>query len=297
MHAEHAPLLQSFGGPQAGWYFSTGELGLGYYKDTAEAPGAPQHQDAQAQAVRALQAVLAGALGDPAPAQDQQQPASTDGQATPEELPASDDGQFQPQAVSIRQHDGIPEQIDTQRQRPARLDAGAVPLKEDLNSPAECVEAAGRARTDAVQAVPEAGAAGQDAKPAHSARETAQGAAAEQTQPRSAGAVTAGQVPVDDSQTTAKPSADHTIQPDVQQLHAAATSPSTEKQGAADASPLPDAAQPRPEHCWGQALQYLDRSAPIEPGRRLLLLAKRDSNQVGTSGMQPAPRTAWPQAL
>ena len=34
------------------------------------------------------------------------------------------------------------------------------------------------------------------------------------------------------------------------------------------------------EHYWGQALQYLDRSAPIEAGRRLLLLAKRDGAQV-----------------
>ena len=51
---------------------------------------------------------------------------------------------------------------------------------------------------------------------------------------------------------------------------------------AAAAAAAAAAASPRQEHYWGQALQYLDRSAPIEPDRRLLLLAKRDGNQACT---------------
>ncbi|KAK9846217.1 hypothetical protein WJX84_003191 [Apatococcus fuscideae] len=36
----------------------------------------------------------------------------------------------------------------------------------------------------------------------------------------------------------------------------------------------------RPRHYWGQALQYLDRSLPVEPGQRVMLLAKRDGSSV-----------------
>ena len=35
-----------------------------------------------------------------------------------------------------------------------------------------------------------------------------------------------------------------------------------------------------PRHYWGQALQFLDRAAEVTPGKKLTLLAKRDSNHV-----------------
>ena len=68
----------------------------------------------------------------------------------------------------------------------------------------------------------------------------------------------------------------------------------------ADAAPAPPLG-PGPRHHWGQALQYLDRSVGVLPGRRVALLARREDGRlrfalrqgVGQHVERPPWKEAW----
>ena len=207
--------LQAFQGVKPGWYFSTGQYGVGYYADLS----GHQHSAAQPPA----------------------------------------------------QHP-----TDSQQLAGAADLAAAAPAKQAAQ--ADILHSAAQGRQPASDS---ASAAAQPAVPGACAEGAEQRSPVEQpATPTGVGAV--HECP---SQEGGSACGSESSQPGEQAKEAGQRSTANDTAGAAS-EPIQGGEQSKAggepaQHYWGQALQYLERSAHIEAGRRLLLLVKRDGNQVG----------------